>query len=86
MKTNNNQFRFPMSQAEAIRVLSPYLWDYEKREIHEHETIYFFNVNERIKNNLSRSQTLTFTLYSLYLKDLNHKTVEKYYLSILFFY
>lgn len=51
MKTNNNQFRFPMSQAEAIRVLSPYLWDYEKREIHEHETIYFFNVNERIKNN-----------------------------------
>ena len=23
----------------------------EKREIHEHDTIYFFNVNERIKNN-----------------------------------
>ena len=50
MKNNQNQFRFPMPQAEAIRVLAPYLWEYEKREIHEHEMIYFFNVNERIKN------------------------------------
>lgn len=40
-----------MSQAEAVRVLSPYLWEVEKKEIHEVDTVYFFNVNERIKNN-----------------------------------
>ena len=39
-----------MSQADAIRLLGPYLWEYEKREIYEYDTIYFFNVNERIKN------------------------------------
>ena len=39
-----------MSQQDAIRLLGPYLWEYEKREMHEYETIYFFNVNERIKN------------------------------------
>ena len=39
-----------MSQADAIRLLNPYLWEYEKREIYEFDTIYFFNINERIKN------------------------------------
>lgn len=39
-----------MSQADAIRYLGQYLWDCERTEIHEHQTIYFFNVNERIKN------------------------------------
>ena len=33
-----------------MRVLAPYLWEYEKREILEYEIIYFFNVNERVKN------------------------------------
>ena len=40
-----------MSHTEAARVLAPYLWEYEKREIEEFQTVYFFNVNERIKNN-----------------------------------
>ena len=35
MKNNQNQIRFPMTQAEAIRALGPYLWEYEKKEIHE---------------------------------------------------
>ena len=33
-----------------MRVLSPYLWEYEKKEILEYDVIYFFNINERIKN------------------------------------
>ena len=39
-----------MSREDAVRVLAPYLWDCEKREILEYEVIYFFNVNERVKN------------------------------------
>lgn len=31
-------------------MLSPYLWEYEKQEILEYDVIYFFNVNERVKN------------------------------------
>ena len=33
-----------MPREEAIRVLAPYLWEYEKREIMEFDTIYFFNI------------------------------------------
>lgn len=39
-----------MPRDEAARVLAPYLWEFEKREIMEYDVIYFFNVNERIKN------------------------------------
>ena len=39
-----------MQTTEAVRLLAPYLWEYEKKEIAEYETVYFFNVNERIKN------------------------------------
>lgn len=46
----SNSIKFPMAREEAIRVLAPYLWECEKREIMEYEVIYFFNVNERIKN------------------------------------
>lgn len=31
-------------------MLAPYLWEYEKREIMDYEVIYFFNINERVKN------------------------------------
>ena len=49
--TGSSQFKFPMSKEDAIRVLAPYLWEYEKREILEYaDVIYFFNVNERVKN------------------------------------
>lgn len=34
---------------EAFKVLSPYLWEYEKTEIFEYDTVYFFNFNERKK-------------------------------------
>ena len=45
-----SQFNFPMTPDEASKVLAPYLWEIEKRELFEFDTIYFFNVNERIKN------------------------------------
>ena len=35
MKNGNNQFRFPMTQQDAARVLQPYMWDCEKLEIKE---------------------------------------------------
>jgi hypothetical protein len=34
---------------DAFKILGPLLWDYEKTEILEYETIYFFNVVERKK-------------------------------------
>ena len=39
-----------MSREDAIRALSPFLWECEKREIMDYDVIYFFNVNERVKN------------------------------------
>lgn len=39
-----------MSSEEAVKVLNPYLWEYEKTEILDYDTIYFFNINERRKN------------------------------------
>jgi hypothetical protein len=46
---SNNIHRFPMNSDEAFKVLSPYLWDVEKREIFEYKTIYFFPIEERKK-------------------------------------
>ena len=40
----SNQIKFPMTRDEAMRVLAPYLWDYEKRELQDYDTIYFFNI------------------------------------------
>lgn len=42
-----------MSCEEASKVLALYLWDYEKTEILEYETIYFFNINDRKKGRYS---------------------------------
>ena len=39
-----------MSPQDASRVLAPYLWECEKREIFEYDTIYYFNISERVKN------------------------------------
>lgn len=39
-----------MSAEEAFKAFSPYLWEYEKTEIFDYETIYFFSVAERKKN------------------------------------
>ena len=47
-----------MSQSDAAQILEPYMFESEKLEIHEkdaqnnfkYETVYFFNVNERLKN------------------------------------
>jgi hypothetical protein len=41
--------KFPMTADEAFKVLNPYLWEIEKREIFEYQTIYFFNIEERKK-------------------------------------
>ena len=38
-----------MTPDEAFKVLGPYLWDSEKREIFEYKTIYYFNIEERKK-------------------------------------
>lgn len=42
-----------MSSDEAVKVLGLFLWDYEKTEILEYDTIYFFNINERKKGRYS---------------------------------
>ena len=54
-----NNHRFPMSAEDAFKVLSPYLWDIEKREIFEYKTIYFFPIEERkkAKNNGMNTNT-----------------------------
>lgn len=56
--SNNNQ-RFPMSADDAFKILGPYLWDIEKREIFEYKTIYFFPIEERkkAKNNGMNTNT-----------------------------
>jgi hypothetical protein len=38
-----------MSGAEALKILGPHFWDYEKSEILDYENVYFFNSSERIK-------------------------------------
>jgi len=45
-----SQMKFPMKRDQAVRHLGPFLWECEKREIMEYDEIYFFNVNERVKN------------------------------------
>ena len=45
-----------MTPQDASRVLAPYLWEHEKKEIFEFETIYYFNIQERIKNQGSANQ------------------------------
>ena len=58
LQNTHNQIRFPMTSQEAARVLAPYLWEYEKKEIFEYDTIYYFNVNERVKNQSAKESTL----------------------------
>jgi len=38
-----------MSGVEASRVFSQHLWEYEKSEVIDFDQIFFFNVQERIK-------------------------------------
>ena len=42
-----------MTCEEAFKILGPYLWEVEKREIFEYKTIYFFNIEERKKSHFS---------------------------------
>ena len=42
--------KFPMSAEDALKVLNPYLWEHEKSEIYEYDTVYYFSINERKKN------------------------------------
>lgn len=56
---SNANHRFPMTADEAFKVLSPYLWEVEKREIFEYKTIYFFPIEERKKQKINGSNTST---------------------------
>jgi len=47
-----------MTAEEASRVLAPYLWEVERREIFEYDTIYFFPVAERKKDRNTRDKPL----------------------------
>ena len=47
--SNNIKTKFPMKCDEAARLLAPYLHESEKREIFEYDTVYYFNVAERVK-------------------------------------
>lgn len=49
----SNKIKFPMSPDDAFKILSPYLWEIERREIFEYQTIYFFPVDERKKQKLN---------------------------------
>ena len=51
--------RFPMSAEDASRMLAPYLWEIERREIFEYETIFFFPVAERKKERNTREKPLS---------------------------
>lgn len=42
-----------MSGDEASKVLAPYLWEVEREELKEYDTVYFFNVAERKKSRVS---------------------------------
>jgi len=48
-----------MTADDAFKVLSPYLWEVEKREIFEYKTIYFFPIEERKKQKLNGANTST---------------------------
>ena len=39
-----------MSSTEAARTLSHYLFETERQEILDYETVYYFNIAERMKN------------------------------------
>ncbi len=53
---DERRFKFPLTSEEALRVLAPYLLDYEKQEIKEFDTIYYFNIIERRKEKSSLTQ------------------------------
>jgi hypothetical protein len=44
-----------MTPDDAFKILSPYLWEVERREIFEYQTIYFFPIDERKKAKLNPS-------------------------------
>jgi len=47
-----------MTPEEASRQLQPYLWEVERREIFEHDVIYFFPIAERKKKRSSGEKPL----------------------------
>ena len=44
-----------MGPDEAFKVLSPYMWEVEKKEIFDFSTIYFFPIEERKKQKMNGS-------------------------------
>jgi hypothetical protein len=48
-----------MSGSDASKALAPYLWEFEKSEILEIESVYYFNISERLKQaNANQIQAL----------------------------
>lgn len=39
----HGQSKFPMSAQEASKMFHNYLTEYERKEIHEYQTVYYFN-------------------------------------------
>jgi len=52
---SNNNHRFPMGPDEAFKLLTPYMWEVEKKEIFDFSTIYFFPIEERKKQKMNGS-------------------------------
>ena len=48
-----------MTPDDAFKILSPYLWEVERREIFEYQTIYFFPIDERKKAKTNPSAQLS---------------------------
>jgi hypothetical protein len=48
-RNSKNKLTFPMTAEDALNTLSPYLLDYERKELQsgEFDTVYFFPLNER---------------------------------------
>ena len=57
--TSNINLKFPMTPDEAFKIMSPYMWEVEKREIFEYQTIYFFPTEERKKQKNNGSNSLS---------------------------
>ena len=71
MLTNGkDSLRFPMTPDEALRTLAPFLWEVERRELHEQDTIYFFPLVERKKE--KDKQSRTDNVYGVINDETNH--------------
>jgi len=73
MLTNGkDSLRFPMTPDEATRVLAPYMWELERREVHEFDTIYFFPLAERKKEKEKTHRSKDANTYGILNEETNN--------------